>query len=217
MTVQPMPADKAEFRTVQRTRRRADAALRTDDDAARLSGSFAAQAMAWLSTALPADVSSAPSVACYLNAALEPPTLALLGALRERGCTVLVPVCLPGHLMEWVRWHPGIEVRRSTLAPVDEPVGPGLGFQELFAADGPGLDVMFLPATAVDAAGNRLGQGGGYYDRFLATLADTGHDVPLAALVFDSEFVPEGSFAVGPLDRPVDAVVTEQQWRSFGK
>lgn len=212
-----MPAAKAEFRSAQRSRRRADAALRTDDDAARLSAAFAEQASAWLSTVLPTDPSSAPSVACYLNAAVEPPTAALLQALHDQGCTVLVPVCLPGHLMEWVRWHPGIEVRRSELAPVDEPVGPGLGFQDLFGADGPGLDAMLLPATAVDAAGNRLGQGGGYYDRFLATLADTGHDVPLAALVFETEFVPQGSFAVGALDRPVDAVVTERQWRAFGK
>ena len=27
---------------------------------------------------------------------------------------------------------------------------------------------MFLPATAVDLSGNRIGQGGGYYDKFLA-------------------------------------------------
>ena len=32
-------------------------------------------------------------------------------------------------------------------------------------------DGMFLPATAVDFSGNRIGQGGGYYDKFLAALA----------------------------------------------
>ena len=30
---------------------------------------------------------------------------------------------------------------------------------------------IFLPATAVDFSGNRIGQGGGYYDKFLAALA----------------------------------------------
>jgi len=228
-----MPAKKAEFRSAQRTRRRAEAALRTGDDDARLGAAFSAQAMSWLSTVLPVGSAAAPSVACYLSARLEPPTGALLHSLHDRGCTVLVPVCRPGHLMEWVRWHPGIEVRRSTLAPVDEPVGPGAGLAELLGEGGPGLDAMFLPATAVDATGNRLGQGGGYYDRFLAELAEaqtteaapatetaqaeSGRTVPLAALVFESEYVPQGSFTVDPFDRPVDAVVTEHRWRLFGK
>jgi len=212
-----MTADKAEFRSVQRARRRGEASSRTDDDAARLGASFAVQAMGWLSSALASGNSATPSVACYLNARLEPPTAALLQVLHSRGCTVLVPVCLPGHRMEWVRWHPGIEVRRSALAPVDEAVGPGSGLVDLLAEGGPGLDAMFLPATAVDSGGNRLGQGGGYYDRFLETLAGTGHTVPLAALVFEAEYVPEGSFDVDPLDRPVDAVVTEKRWRFFGE
>jgi 5-formyltetrahydrofolate cyclo-ligase len=43
-----------------------------------------------------------------------------------------------------------------------------------------------VPALAVDAAGRRLGRGGGSYDRALARV---GPLVPLIALLYDGELV----------------------------
>ena len=45
---------------------------------------------------------------------------------------------------------------------------------------------MFLPATAVDMSGNRIGQGGGYYDKFLASVDASGLHVPRAAVIYDA-------------------------------
>ena len=45
---------------------------------------------------------------------------------------------------------------------------------------------MLVPALAVDAAGRRLGRGGGSYDRALARV---GPLVPLIALIYDDELV----------------------------
>jgi 5-formyltetrahydrofolate cyclo-ligase len=47
-------------------------------------------------------------------------------------------------------------------------------------------DVVLAPALAVDRAGNRLGRGGGSYDRALARV---GPLVPLIALVYDAELL----------------------------
>ena len=79
---------------------------------------------------------------------------------------------------------------------------------------------IFLPATAVDFSGNRIGQGGGYYDKFLAALtalmpprAETSGvgllpPLPTAAVVFDSEVLPASSIPAESFDRKVAAALT---------
>ena len=63
-------------------------------------------------------------------------------------------------------------------------------------------DVVLAPALAVDAAGNRLGRGGGSYDRALARV---GPLIPLIALLYDDELLDRVPAA--PHDTPVRAVV----------
>ncbi|MBN2163936.1 MAG: 5-formyltetrahydrofolate cyclo-ligase [Pontiellaceae bacterium] len=63
------------------------------------------------------------------------------------------------------------------------------------------LDLMVVPGIAFDAAGNRLGRGGGYYDRLL-----TGFQGTAIAVAFDFQFldtVPHENY-----DIPMDFVVT---------
>jgi 5-formyltetrahydrofolate cyclo-ligase len=67
---------------------------------------------------------------------------------------------------------------------------------------------MFLPATAVDMNGNRIGQGGGYYDKFLAAVDATGLRAPRAAIIYDAELLPASTIPAESFDRPVDAVLT---------
>ncbi len=68
---------------------------------------------------------------------------------------------------------------------------------------------MFVPALAVDTAGTRLGQGGGWYDR---ALVDARADARFFALVFPGEV---HDARVSPLPREphdvgVDAVITPE-------
>ncbi len=104
--------------------------------------------------------------AAYLGVGSEPPTLPLLTALADAGHRVLLPVCEPDLKLSWVYWTPESGFVRSRFAPIQEPVGERHGTAVMRGATG-----IFLPATAVDFSGNRIGQGGGYYDVFLASLA----------------------------------------------
>jgi 5-formyltetrahydrofolate cyclo-ligase len=100
----------------------------------------------------------------------------LLDALRERGADVLLPVVTPGRL-DWGRYDdwPALADRGGLLEPAGDVVPAGLR----------DVDLVFAPALAVDRMGNRLGRGGGYYDRALL-------DVPperIVAVVFSDEVV----------------------------
>lgn len=74
-------------------------------------------------------------------------------------------------------------------------------------ADTPGVrpDVLLVPLLAADGDGNRLGQGGGHYDRTLAALRATG---PLLAigLCWDAQIV--GRVPARHWDQPLDAIAT---------
>lgn len=64
------------------------------------------------------------------------------------------------------------------------------------------IDLMVVPGVAFDPQGNRLGRGGGYYDRLLE------HYVGFSiAVAFDFQVLPE--IPTDQHDIPVDAIVTE--------
>ena len=86
-------------------------------------------------------------VAAYVPLRNEPGSLELLDGLAAAGVRVLVPEVLPDLDLAWAEW-----------SPPRSGVEGSLGDAEL----------VFVPALAVDPAGNRLGRGGGSYDRALA-------------------------------------------------
>jgi 5-formyltetrahydrofolate cyclo-ligase len=72
------------------------------------------------------------------------------------------------------------------------------------------LDLVFLPLVGFDAAGMRLGMGGGYYDRAFAflRLRDAWHRPKLIGVGFAIQRV--GALHRAPHDLHLDAVVTEE-------
>ena len=73
-----------------------------------------------------------------------------------------------------------------------------------------------MPALAVDPAGRRLGQGGGYSDGALADLPVLVDGGPmLVALVHDDEVVDE--VPIEDHDRLVDAIVTPRRTLRTGR
>ncbi len=103
----------------------------------------------------------------------------------------------------------GAEICLRELLP-GASLAPGpLGFDEP-PADAPladPVDLVVVPALAVDPRGHRIGYGRGYYDRLLARMAG----VASVAVAFDFQLVIEVPATEG--DVPVGEVVTDR--RSF--
>ncbi len=71
-------------------------------------------------------------------------------------------------------------------------------------ADPASIDFVLVPGRAFDRTGNRLGRGGGYYDRFLASL-----DAVLCGCGFAAQIVDD--VPVEPHDLPLELIVTEDE------
>lgn len=104
------------------------------------------------------EIAAARVIASYISYGDEPVTEALNQSLIKAGKTLLLP-CISGSELSWVRWN-GNSAQLNLEKRIPEPLGET--FSDLAA-----IDVVIVPALRMDSDGYRLGQGGGFYDRFL--------------------------------------------------
>ncbi len=69
-------------------------------------------------------------------------------------------------------------------------------------------DIVLVPLVAADLQGNRIGQGGGHYDRTLAALRAT-RPVTVIGLAWEVQIV--AAIPADPWDQPLDWLVTPQR------
>jgi 5-formyltetrahydrofolate cyclo-ligase len=137
-----------------------------------------------------------PSViAAYVPVGREPGSRELLAELSGLS-RLIVPVLLPDNDLDWAEYGSLEQARRGLL----EPTGPRLGVSAVTSAS-----LVLVPALAVDSRGNRMGRGGGSYDRALARL-DPVPPPLVVALLHDGELVD--AVPAEPHDRPVHGVIT---------
>jgi 5-formyltetrahydrofolate cyclo-ligase len=148
----------------------------------------------------------ARAVSCYLSSPTEPDTRAFIGAALERGVRVLLPVTRADGLLDWtVAQADGHEIESAYGVP--EAVGEVLG--PIAVND---VDLLIVPASAVDGEGLRMGWGRGFYDKTLGSMA---HRPPVYAVIYDSELVDRVPRELH--DQPVDGVVTPTRIVDFAR
>jgi 5-formyltetrahydrofolate cyclo-ligase len=119
----------------------------------------------------------------------------LARTLRERGALTALPVVVaPKQPLIFREWHPGVELAHG---PLDIP------YPANSAVVVP--NAVLLPMNGWDPAGYRLGYGGGFFDRTLASLPKKPAVIGVTYEMAKMETIRPQSW-----DIPVDWVVTER-------
>lgn len=137
------------------------------------------------------------SMSCFLSTTSEPGTRSFVTDAVARGIRVLLPVTRADGLLDWAVATPDGDIAEGMFG-LPEPVGELLG--PIAVND---VDLLVIPAAAVDGSGMRLGWGRGFFDK---TLGSMERCPPVYAVVFDSEVLDEVPSDLH--DQPVTGVVT---------
>ncbi len=127
----------------------------------------------------------------------------LLMALHAMGHELALP-CTPrvGKPLTFRAWSPEDRLKHAAYGTREPfPEQP-----EMFP------DLVLMPLLAFTATGERLGYGGGFYDRTLAALREKKRIFACGVAYGAQEAVllPTGEF-----DAPLDAILTEKEFRAF--
>lgn len=152
--------------------------------------------------ALPA-LQQAKRIAFYWPADGEIDPRLLADCALFLGCTFYLPVLenAPENTLRFVAWQKGDALCANRFG-IPEPVAG----ERVAASD---LDVLLLPLSGFDAAGNRLGMGGGFYDRTLAAVPRASAKPVLIGVAHACQELPH--VPVEEWDVPLHMVVTDQR------
>lgn len=148
-------------------------------------------------------------VTCYSSYRDEPPTRELLRRLCDAGLNVLVPAVHGEHL----HWHdvtgevddPKAWTRDSYGIPCPTTPEVATSAEEVLAI---GVRVIITPGLGMERGGARIGQGGGYYDRFLAHVPRHADGGPFRlGITHVGGVLPDGTIDMREWDQPIDDVI----------
>ncbi|MGJ7442220.1 5-formyltetrahydrofolate cyclo-ligase [Aquipuribacter sp. MA13-6] len=217
---------------VTRRRVRLDRAARGVGAAGRAAAALGDRVPELVALVADGSAGSGLTVAAYVSWTREPGTGPLRLRLAQLGHRVLLPWLEDDLDLDWVvddlagpadPTDPALpDLALPGLTPPDPMRPEGVRLGRGAVAD---VDLVLVPALAVDGAGTRLGQGGGSYDRALARLRPwvpppagaPGNGRPLVlAVVHEEELLPAGELPREPHDVTVDGALTPSGVRWLG-
>jgi len=153
-------------------------------------------------------LSRARRIACYFPVGREVDCRYFINTAWERGRTILLPVLC------------GLELKFSTydadtvfLRNQHHIPEPSVKKSQL--TDPQEIDVVLAPLVAFDTTGNRIGMGGGYYDRSFRFMRSrtAWHRPTLIGLAYEFQKAPK--IKAYSWDIPLQFVVTENNFYRF--
>jgi len=141
------------------------------------------------------EVADARTVMAFWSFGSEVDTAPLIAGLRSRGTTVALPR-IEGDEVVPIVATPGAAMTETSFGAREPAEGRVLEVAE--------LDLVVVPGVAFDRSCDRVGYGGGYYDRLLGMRRGGAAAIAIAFSNQIVDLVPTGA-----IDRRIDGVVTE--------
>lgn len=143
----------------------------------------------------------AEEIYTYVSFGNEVDTFSLITSAILSGKRVYVPKVIDKKRMEFFRIKHIGELQSGTLG-ILEPITDELGKLDVTKKQ-----IMIVPGLVFDEKGNRIGYGGGYYDRYL--WEQQNESLHLIAPAYEFQVVK--SLNAEELDIPVHKIVTEKR------
>ncbi|SRR5690554_5955574 len=192
------PREQQEIRRQMRAARRALSRQDLDIAGARLARNL---------QSLPA-YRRARTIGAYLAVGGEMPLQPLILDAWTHGKHVYLPRLRDAHL-DFHRYTADTRLRRNRFGIAEPAVTAHSRINPRF------IDVVLVPLVAFDDQGNRLGMGGGFYDRSFAFLHDRRCWRRPLLIGIAHEFQHLPALDPAPWDVPLHAAVTDEQVRWF--
>ena len=154
---------------------------------------------------------SAQNVALYLSFNGEIDTRPLIEHLWSLKRNVFVPVLHPfckGHLL-FQAFSPNTQMRRNEFGILE----PKLDIRYLCPLEN--LQLILTPLVAFDSSGNRLGMGGGFYDRTLLALQHKSNKYQTTVAGLAHELQLTSTLPTETWDIPLPYILTSSKLYSF--
>lgn len=145
-------------------------------------------------------------IAAYIPSQGEISPLPLIDLALAMGKSVYLPVIMPFLSNRlWFAPYTNESLMRNNRFGIPEPVFNG---KHLISASN--LDLVLTPLVAFDTQCNRIGMGGGYYDRTFEFLRHRQHWISPKLIGIAYDFQKTNTIHSQPWDVPLQMVITEQ-------
>lgn len=188
------PPERTALRRFGRTRRRAVPAIERASRAHALAAHARATVLRWRHH----------DYACFLPADGEIDTTGLIESIWRRNRRVWLP-CVRGPLLRFRLYRRGMAMQRGAFGILEPSRGRLCSARD--------LDLVLTPLVVFDSAGQRMGMGGGFYDRTFAFLRDRTRwrQPKLFGVAFGCQEVD--AVPVEHWDVPLDGMLTDEGFR----
>ena len=133
----------------------------------------------------------------YYPSNYEIDDLDILNLLEKKNFKVSLPIIKKDNQMNFYRWSRSDPLRVNKFG-IPEPVSSKIFYP----------DILLVPLVAYDNNLNRLGYGGGYYDRFIEKLEKTKKIIKIG-LAFSFQKI--SSIPIDQYDKRLDFIITEKE------